>query len=267
MRSEGMVDFVVTGDGPFRAVLTQIALDKLRLLAIHESIARIAYMSVPVDQVLLAFPAAAGSQLWGGIRLQPNELITLAPGQDLFARTERECRWTAIWFPVQELLRYSQALSNGPSPLLDAVTVWRPTPSAGRDLRSLHSSGIRVAHALADAHAAHALEQRLIHALCNSLCGTATTAPNALLRSEHEAMRRFHKLLMAGPPQSSMASSADALHVSDRFFRHSCTHQLGMTATGYVGLRHRQSAGGGTSGMPPLVWPEEAYRKGEPECD
>jgi hypothetical protein len=62
-RAEGCHGLVVTGRGQFRAQLTQIALHFLHLSAAEEQLARVAFMAVPGDMVLLTFPCrfAAGS--------------------------------------------------------------------------------------------------------------------------------------------------------------------------------------------------------------
>ena len=51
---EGVVRFLVTGRGQFRARLTQIVLHRLRLSAGEEELSRIAFITVPAGMVLVA---------------------------------------------------------------------------------------------------------------------------------------------------------------------------------------------------------------------
>src|SRR5271165_5684091 len=81
LREEGGLGLLITGRGRFRARLTQIALDHLRLSAAEEHLARIAFVEVPADMVLIALPVAAGPALvWGGIGMQAGGIITLDKG-------------------------------------------------------------------------------------------------------------------------------------------------------------------------------------------
>lgn len=65
---EGSRRLVVTGQGQFRARLTRVALDSLRLLAGEESLARIAFVAVPDYMVLVALVLSAGAPAAGDRR-------------------------------------------------------------------------------------------------------------------------------------------------------------------------------------------------------
>lgn len=51
LRAEGVLSLLVTGAGEFRAQLTQIALNQLRLSAAEERLPRIALVAVPADTI------------------------------------------------------------------------------------------------------------------------------------------------------------------------------------------------------------------------
>lgn len=63
---------LVTDGGQFRARLTQLGLVHLRLAAVEEAQARIAFIAVPAGIVLVAFPIDGGpSPVWGGSKYEP----------------------------------------------------------------------------------------------------------------------------------------------------------------------------------------------------
>jgi hypothetical protein len=53
LREEGVVGFLVTGRGQFRARLTQIALHRLRLAAGEEELSRVPFITVPAGMTLV----------------------------------------------------------------------------------------------------------------------------------------------------------------------------------------------------------------------
>ena len=63
-------DCVVTHKGRFQAGLIQVALERLRLFAAKESLARIARIKTPKDRILISLPLdGRSSQFWGGARV------------------------------------------------------------------------------------------------------------------------------------------------------------------------------------------------------
>jgi hypothetical protein len=93
---EGNVDLLVTGPGPFRALLTQVALHSIRLSAAEEYLPRIAFVAVPHDMILVSLVNSSGpSPIWGGIETLAGDMITFGPGERVHTRTEGPCRWTA----------------------------------------------------------------------------------------------------------------------------------------------------------------------------
>jgi hypothetical protein len=94
LRAEGCLGLLVTGPGEFRARLTQVALHRLRLAATDEKLPRIALVVVPADMILVSLPSAKGpGPIWGGIRIEAGEIMTLGAGQRLHMRTDGPCRW------------------------------------------------------------------------------------------------------------------------------------------------------------------------------
>jgi hypothetical protein len=66
LSADGVTTLLVTGHGQFRARLTQVDLEQLRLTAIEESQPRIAFVTVPAGTILVSFPIEEGpSPVWG----------------------------------------------------------------------------------------------------------------------------------------------------------------------------------------------------------
>ena len=55
LNTDGVAGMLFTGRGPFRARLTQIELERLRLAVVEEAQSRIAFVVVPTGRVLVSF--------------------------------------------------------------------------------------------------------------------------------------------------------------------------------------------------------------------
>lgn len=78
MSADGIAAMLFTGRRQFRARLTQIGLERLRLVAVEETQSRIAFSALPDGMVLVSFPIDGGpSPIWEGIEIRTGEKITL----------------------------------------------------------------------------------------------------------------------------------------------------------------------------------------------
>jgi AraC-like DNA-binding protein len=240
---EGVVGFLVTGRGQFQARLTQIALHRLRLAAGEEELSRVALITVPAGMVLVSLPIGGRpSPVWGGIEMQTGEIMTLGPGERVYARTGGACGWGAIQVPAEDLVQYGRALS-GAEFVVPPAARWRPPAITGRNVRSLHRAAIRIAEArstaLIDIEAAHGLEQQLIHALVECLSAGPVEEETPATRRHRDIPARFEDLLQAEPfPQ--ITEICAALGVSERMLRECCKKHLGMGPSRYRRLRRMQ---------------------------
>jgi AraC-like DNA-binding protein len=247
MRDEGFLDFAVTHNGRFQAGLIQVALDRLRLFAAKENLPRIAFIMTPKNRILISLPLTGGSpQLWGGARADAETLITLGPGARVHTRTEGPSHWGAIWFPIDDFARYSQALTGKILTIPDFVCQWRPPAFASRLLRHILTDVVRAAKIRPDmltaSEAAHGLDQQLIHALIECLSGRPMNGDIPMRRRRHALMDRFNRQVATDLlSQVRVASISEALGVSDRFLRRCCEEQLGMNPMRYLKLRRLHS--------------------------
>jgi len=242
LSADGVAGLLVTGRGQFRARMTQVALEGLRLAAVEEQLARIAFVAEPAGMVLVAFPIDGGaSPVWGGTEIRRGEIIAFGPGQRLHAKTLGSSHWGLIQVPEQQLAQYGRAL-NGARFVVPPVARWRPPPAVARQLRSLHRAAIRMAEAragaLTDLQAAHGLEQQLLQALIECLSEGAEEE-TATGRRHRDVLARFEARLVA-EPSAGIADICAALGVSQRSLRECCKEHLGMGPRSYRHLRGMQ---------------------------
>jgi AraC-like DNA-binding protein len=244
LRADGVTALLITGRGQFRARLTQISLDRLRLASAEEEVARVAVVAVPADTVLVSWPIGdRPAPVWGGIEMRTGEMLILGPGNRVHARTGGSCRWDTIRLPKKELLCYGRALRGPGFFVPPAPAVWRPAPAAGRHLAQLQRAAIRMAEArlgaLTDAEAAHGLEQQLIHALIQCLSAGPAEQERPAGRRHRCILARFEDLLRADA-SLSMTEICAELGISERLLRACCKEHLRMGPHRYLQLHRMQ---------------------------
>jgi AraC-like DNA-binding protein len=242
MRAEGFNVLLITGRGEFRAKLIEITLHSLRLSAVEERLARIAFIAVPAGTVRISFPIGNGNApVCDGIRLQRGEMLIFAPDEQVHVRTDGECRWGSVWVPVRELARYGSALMGCTFAIPAVAQRLQPPPAAGRSLRSHHAAAIRMAQTrpevLLDRQTAHGLEQELIEALVLCLSAGSDKRTEAAERGR-DIMVRFEELIAAQTDDAVRVTEiCVALGVSERLLRSLCATHLGMSPISYARLR------------------------------
>jgi hypothetical protein len=111
LREDGFMSLLVIEAGVFRARLTQITLDRLRLVSAEEELATIAVIAVPANTVLISWPnAKTPAPVWGGMAMKAGEMLTLGPGNRMHTRTSGHNRWDAVRLPEKDLLCYGRAV-------------------------------------------------------------------------------------------------------------------------------------------------------------
>jgi AraC-like DNA-binding protein len=260
LSADGVAAMLFLGHGQFRARLTQVRLERLRLATVEETQLRVAFIAVSASMVLVACPINGGpSPVWGGLEIRRGEIITLGPGQRLHTKTGGPCQWGYILVPYRQVVEYGRALS-GPRFVVPTAARWRPPPAPMRQLRELHRSAIRMAEAVADVQAAHGLEQQILDALIECLSEGAQEE-TAAGRRRRDILARFEDLLVA-EPSLPVADVCAALGVSDRLLRECCKSQLGMGPSRYRRLRAMQQLHRALrSGTPDIASVSEAARQ------
>ena len=87
-------ELVVTQSGVFGAQLTWAKLPNLHLLRAQETLARVAYITLPEPPVVVSFSTGAGQGLiWNGVQLGPGEVVFHSRGEHLHQRTTGPSHW------------------------------------------------------------------------------------------------------------------------------------------------------------------------------
>jgi AraC-like DNA-binding protein len=238
MRAVGLLRLATTQKGRFRARFSQVTPDRLRLIAVEESLPRIAFMRVPLDYILVAFTREKLScQLWNGMRMHAEHLIVLGSGASAHARTDGPSRWRAIYLPKAEFARYADALTGGALRMPEGADRWHTRPAALRELRAMHVETMHSMRIASDTRAAsegdHGLEQQLIHALVECL----SESTNKLPLGDGRVMASLEELLLTDPDRLwSVAEVSCMLGISDRFMRRSCQEFVGMSPRSFLRL-------------------------------
>jgi len=243
LRADGVLSVLVTGHGPFRSRLTQVTLHGLCLSAGDEYLPRIAFIATPADTVLVSLPIGSGPwPVWGGMEMQARDVVTLGPGQRVYARTDGPSRWGVIRILAEDLAQYARAM-GGAEFVVPPAARWRPPRAALRQLRHFHGAAVRRVEAhsevLADAEAAHGLEQQIIEALVECLTAGPVEEETRTAARHRAILAQFEDLLQS-EPLLGIADICAALGVSERTLRECCNKHLGMAPNRYRRLRGMQ---------------------------
>ena len=239
LRNVGDVRLIVTGRGEFRARLTHVELQRLRLWAVEERASRIGFLKIPPDALLALFTIGdQSSPIWSGSSLNQGEILTCGPNHRLHVRTEGASCWGAVSLPADEFQAYFNQLTGQAMPIL--AQRWCPAAAACKRFVALHAAAIRAAgmrpQTIVDPEAAHGMEQQLIHSLIGCLSagpGEATSDP----RRCQDVVAELENLLQSQPERYSDLTALRAeLAVSEGHLRRCCRQILGIGPAAYVHL-------------------------------
>lgn len=242
MRRAG-IDFVLTVSGDFKARQTRVELPHLTLLRSWEERPRVAYVSLAPDRVFITFAVQPGQPLiWGGVVLQPGDVVFHSRGERVHQRTSGACHWVSISQTPEHLAACGKALAGRDLAAPPAGRVLRLPASTLAPLRQLHSDACRLVEKtpkrIAHPEVAHALEQDLIHALIACLDAGADYQHVTPKRYRADVMRQFEEALASVPEcPLSLPELCKTLGVPERTLRLCCTEFLGMAPSRYLRLR------------------------------
>jgi len=237
------INLVFTGSGLFSARLTSVHLPHLELHSVQESLARIAYVSLPSKSVNFTFPTRTDpSPIWGGIKMKSRDLTFHGIGESMHQRTAGAGGWGIISIDPQFFAGSSKALAGSeviPPPVGRIV---QASQADADRLRQLHAKACRLAEmnpkTVAHRQIARAVEQDLIHALVNCLTAGVVHADTAKRRHCAIIMTRFEDLLAAKPDrQLPIPELCGAIRVAERTLRMCCLDVLAMSPNYYIRLR------------------------------
>lgn len=237
---------VLTGSTDFKARLTWLRLRHLHLVSGHESVPRIAYLSLSPARAFVSFPVGKKlSMVWGGLELGLGDIAFHARGERTHHRTNLPNRWGMISLPHSQLAFYSKALTGMRLDLPPFGQAIRPPASAAELLVERHVSACRLAETkpeiIAHEEVERAMEQEFIHALINCLTIDRAWSKRQVRRDEEDVLARFEDILtdddVGRRPSTSELSAA--VGVTERTLRVCCEELLGLSPSRYLQLRQR----------------------------
>lgn len=261
LRSLGIVHLAATGPGEFRARLTRVELQHLRIWSAGEHVPRIGFHETPTDVLLVLF--AIGDQpapVWGGVHLTEGELLTCFPHHRFHVRTEGPCRWGAVSLPAEEFRAYFSELTGEVLATPVLAQRWRPPAMAGKRFMRLHAAAARAAQVrpnrIVDPEAAHGMEQQVIHSLVGCLSVQPTDALGLPMCqsvvSDLENILQHHV-----ERQVDVTALSAALAISPGRLRRCCKEILGISPAAYV---HLHLSGGARRASQPGTAPAIAMQ-------
>jgi AraC-like DNA-binding protein len=237
------INLTITGSGDFKARLTRLKLQHLEVHCCCESLRRIAYISLPPEQIFVSFPVGmAASLISDGSTLRNGDFVLHGRGEHTYQRSNGACQWGLISLRPEQLAICGQALTGRPIASRRAGAILRPSRAEALRFQRLFAQACRLAEArhklIERPEVARALEQEMLHAIIN--CLAANEAGGSLNKRWHHAaiMIRFEEALNKRVDQKiSMPALCTEIGVPERTLRMCCAEFLGVSPTRYLLLR------------------------------
>ena len=263
---------LVIQPGAFRARMTRITLDHVRLSVTEEQLARIASITLTPGTTRVLLPPLRGRLLFGGLISDSGRIVTHGAGQSVIERLHGPCRWRDIVISTRHLTTFSCVLTGTPIVVPPAVRLWQPTARALRALSALHSAAMRATEkhpgGQYSQQALHGLEQQLIDRVVECLSGGPIGDSEARDERCGGIMARFGQSIDAYPDQlPSVVHICKELCVDERVLRRCCHAHLGLGPVRYLRLlrmqRVRRALRNGTCGTTTVTQVVQRHGFGE----
>jgi AraC-like DNA-binding protein len=246
--SDARISLTITGAGDFKARLTRLKLKDLKLYQCCESLPRIAYISLPPEQMFLSFPVGAVSLISDGFALRNGDMVLHSRGERTHQRSNGACQWGLISLSPNQFASCSKALIGQAIAPPHASTILRPARAHVLRFQHLFAQACRLAEAAGQKlierpEVARALEQELLHAIINCLMANETD-DNPRTRLNHAAvMIRLEEALNKRIDQKiNMSTLCAEIGVPERTLRMCCAEFLGVSPTRYLMLQRLNKA-------------------------
>ncbi len=234
---------VVTQAGPFYVQLTSAKLPNVRLLHAQETLARVAYITLPAARAFVSFSTRPDRGLiWNGVELGPGDVVFHSRGELLHQRTAGPSHWGCLSIVPTFLTQKGSALAGRhlTPPTLGRIV--RPRPADLARLLRLHA---RVAHlvetrpvTVGHPEVGRAVEQELLEGLVKCL-NDSDTDDGPSPRWDHVAiMARLEKVLaVEGDRPMNVRELCASVGVVEQTLRTCCDAFLGISPGHYLRLR------------------------------
>jgi len=236
-------ELVATQSGTFGAKLTWAMLPNLHLIRAQETLARVAYMTLPEAPVVVSFSTRGGRGLiWNGVQLEPGDVVFHSRGEQLHQRTTGPSHWGVLSVASTFFARLGGAFAGHDlaPPALGQIV--RPLPAALARLLRLHArvgrmvetAPVRVGHP----EVVRAVEHELLEALVACLIGRASQGRPSPRWDDVKIMARLEEALAVQADRSpEVRDLCNVIGVPERTLRTCCDAFLGISPGHYLLLR------------------------------
>jgi len=244
---DARLNLTITGAGDFRAQLTWLQLQHLKIYRCCESLSRIGYLSLSPEMTYLSFPIKAKSAIFSGFSAQDGDIILCSPGERMHQRFNGACQWGLIVLPTQHFADCSKAL----------VGRTFVSPGGGSAVRPSRTEMVRFKRLFAQAcHRAEtkgriaelpgvgrALEQDMLYAIMHCVAGGISGGTHEARRHHAAIMARFEEALSKlADDRPSMSRLCAEIGVAERTLRACCAEFIGISPTRYFLLQRLNKA-------------------------
>jgi hypothetical protein len=168
------IDLTVTARGHFTGKRTRVDLHRLWMQRLTENMARTLHSAFVTGRAIVTFPIQSGpGLLWGGVELQPSNIIRHNDGENAFQRSSGPASWGDMSLPLEDMVSVGAEIAGlDLRPPKDPLILSPSTPAMAK-LQRLHAAAGDLAEnapeIIANPDAARGLEQALIEALVGCL--------------------------------------------------------------------------------------------------
>ena len=235
-------EMTVTKPGHFAAKLIQIELHRLWMQRFSETLPRIAH-SAHMGRAVVTFCAPSGPNLlWRGTEMRPTNLVRHSERESGFQHSRGSASFAAMSLPVEDIASLGEAVGDLDLTPPKEALIHTPAPHAMARLQRLHTAAGDLAEnapeIIANADAAHGLEQALIEAVVACLAHGEGRKPSLAQGQHATVMRRFFRMVEENPEQPLFIPEiCNTIGVSERTLRMCCQEHLGMSPKRYLLLR------------------------------
>jgi AraC-like DNA-binding protein len=242
------VELTIIERGSFAAKLIRVKLHRQWMQRFSEVLPRIGHYTNDAGRAVITFRTRPGpSVIAAGLDMQMSNILLHSDGQEYFRRSAGPVDFASMSLPAEDLAIAGAAIAGRELTLpRDALSVEPPPPAKAR-LQELHAAVGNLAEyapaVIANADAAHALEQAVIEATVDCLCEGANVEDSSARRRHGMIMRRFHATLEECPDQALFIPEiCKAIGASRRTLQTCCEEQLGTAPKRYLLLRRMSLA-------------------------
>jgi AraC-like DNA-binding protein len=242
---EARIELVVTSPGLFWARVNRVALPHLHLVAVRESLPRIAYFTLRPERVCVTFPLRSDlSSVWGGVSLHRGHVVFHSRGEQLHQRMSGPSDWGLLSLESKRFITAGRALTGVDLVAPPAGRILKPARRDIAHLLRLHAAAARFAEKqpklILDPEVTRGIEHDLIEALVRCLTPEGGRDLGGWRRHKQIMDRLEEALEPIG--STSVPELCAAIGVSEQTLRSCCAEFLGISPSRYLRLRRLRLA-------------------------